>query len=200
MTMTKRRQMTPDDWTDETLQELPPIVRLTYLGLRMFADDEGRESATATRIRAALYPLDEDIDDATIDEHLLLLEDLGYLVLYTAGRRIVFSLTVWPRVDGAKASSYPPPPPRSVRTPSGSTPDSVAVVGEREEGEETGERGAREERGTASGPTREPRPFCSQHPDGTERPCGGCATARMRHELWVRAQREGSTPTFEDRG
>lgn len=195
MTMSKRRVMTPDDWNDETLQELPPMARLTYLGLRMFADDEGRESATAMRIRAALYPLDVDVTDDTIDEHLLLLERLGFLVLYDAGRRLVFSLTVWPRVDKAQPSSFPPPPPKR-RAQSGQDPDSIAVEGER--GAEEGSGAWEEPRGT-SGPDPEPSPFCSQHPDGTERPCGGCGTARKRHEMWARRQRERSTtPTFED--
>jgi DNA-binding transcriptional ArsR family regulator len=181
--------MTPEDWQDEDLGSLPLAVRFTYLGLKMFADDQGRESATAARIRAALYTLDETVTDETIDEHLVMLADAGLITLYVVGARTYFAIEEWPRVDQAKPSRIPEPP---IRTTSGSRPDDVAVVGEegREEREAPGEPGA------TSGSPLEPSPFCSKHPDGTEQPCGGCGTARKRHELWVRRQRQGP-PRFE---
>ncbi|MFL2002279.1 hypothetical protein [Microbacterium sp. A1-JK] len=185
--------MTPEDWQDEDLMSLPVPVRFTYLGLKMFADDQGRESATAARIKAALFTLDEAVTLQEIDEHLLVLDESGLIALYVVGPRTYFAISDWPRVDGAKPSRIPDPPP-TVRTSSGFDPDDVAVVGEgeREEGEVP--RG-----GAHSGSSPEPSPFCSQHPDGTEKPCGGCGTARKRHEIWARRERHSPTFTPEER-
>jgi hypothetical protein len=30
----------------------------------------------------------------------------------------------------------------------------------------------------------EPSPFCSRHPNGTEKPCGPCGSAKLRHGRW----------------
>lgn len=198
MTMTKRRQMTPDDWHDEDLQSLTTLERLTWFGLRMFADDEGRESANAARIAAALFPLDRSVTEDTIDTILLRFAELDLLVLYVVEGRTYFALRHWPRVDRPQDSRIPPPPPR-VATSSGSRPDPIAVEGEREERGES-ERGAESEARSRPDPDREPPYFCPQHPDGTTDSCGPCGTTRKRHEIWVRRQREEQrrTPTFED--
>lgn len=198
MTMTKRRQMTPTDWTDEDLQSLSPLERLAWFGLRMFADDEGRESANAARIRAALFPLDPAVTEDTIDTMLLRFAELELLVLYVVGRRTYFALLEWPRVDRAQESRIPPPP-QSVATGSRSGPDRIAVEGEREEREGSGARSAEGEARSRPHPDQEPSPFCSKHPDGTEAPCGGCGTARKRHEMFHRAKRATLPgPRFED--
>lgn len=33
-----------------------------------------------------------------------------------------------------------------------------------------------------------PSPFCSKHPKGTEKPCGPCGTAKLRHAAWVKSR------------
>lgn len=197
MTMTKRRHMTPNDWHDEDLQSMPTLHRLTWFGLRMFADDEGRESANAARIAAALFPLDRSVTEDTIDTLLLEFEALGLLVLYVVQGRTYFALRHWPRVDRPQDSRIPPPPP--VSTGSGSSRDPISVEGEREERGESGVRSAEGEDRSRSDPDQEPSPFCSKHPEGTEQPCGGCGTARKRHEMWSRGKRATlRTPQFED--
>lgn len=195
MTMTKRRQMTPTDWNDEDLQSMSPLERLTWFGLRMFADDEGRESANAARIRAALFPLDPTVTEDTIDETLLRFADLDLLVLYVVGGRTYFALLEWPRVDRPQESRIPAPP---VSTRSGSSPDPIAVEESREGRGESAESEEREDR-SGSSPDQEPSPFCSKHPDGTEKPCGPCGTARKRHEMALRGRRTTlRAPRFED--
>lgn len=211
MSVTRRqRSVPPSMFSDEALMELPPEVRLTGLGLRFYADDEGRGSANPVLIKASLWPLDEMISLTLIEEHLVDLEDAGYIRLYTHGGRTYLALDEWPSTDRGQPSRLPaPPPPDEAPLASGSrisrevlargSGDPLAVVEERREGEGGGGRevaaggggGPREE--PARLPTGEPSPFCSKHPSGTERPCGGCATARTKHKMWLRDQSDYET-------
>lgn len=34
----------------------------------------------------------------------------------------------------------------------------------------------------------EPSPFCSRHPTGTDKPCGPCGTAKLRHQRWEKRE------------
>ena len=181
MAMTRRRALTPEGFSRDELLSLPPAVRLTEIGLRLYADDHGRERVNQRLMLARLYPLNEDMSESTIDEHLLLLDDAGAIALYGAGSDTFFAMTDWPKVDRPNDSRVPPPPSRSDR-------DSFANdswrgrgrEGERErefEGDERGHPGTDRE----SGP---PDPFCPSHPDGTDDPCRPCGVRRLRRKKW----------------
>jgi hypothetical protein len=194
-------------FTDETLMGLPAKVRLTGVGLRFAADDEGRASATAAVLRGLLWPLDPDMTDDLMDEHLLALADAGYIVLYAVEGRTYLVLADWPAVDRPRPSRLPAPPPReSLASLSRHPREDFAVVGgggrqeeaaQRAEGEEArrAEAGAAGEGAAGGGADatrdlREPSPFCRRHPDGSERPCGPCGSARKRHDFWLRDQHQ----------
>ncbi|GAB2613676.1 hypothetical protein [Pseudactinotalea suaedae] len=195
-------------FSDEALMELPPAVRLTGLGLRFYADDEGRGSANPTLIKASLWPLDQDTSETDIEEHLVALEDAGYIHLYSVDGRTYIALDEWPATDRGAASRLPPPPdppdPPALASPSRGPREVLAVV-EEGEGREGG--GAGEEAPGGGGgpreaparlPTGEPSPFCSKHqPYGTERPCGGCAAARTKHRMWLRDQTDDATTDLD---
>jgi len=199
MGMTRMRTLHPQMFHNEELMSLPVDVRWTALGLLLYADDNGRESATAVRIRSAVWPMDVHITDATIEEHLLILDEADYLDLYQVGKRTYFALKRWQRVDRPTVSTIPEPP---------AQPDSRAaresfVAGERgREGEGEGERDERSEGGEEkSRPTPEgtpPSPFCRAHPVGRDGPCRNCGTARLRHNLWLKGQLPSSTPHFRE--
>ncbi|WP_336647555.1 hypothetical protein [Microbacterium sp. MMO-10] len=195
MAMTRRRVVTPDGFSRDEMLSLPPAVRLTEIGLRLYADDHGREKVNQRLMLARLYPLDQDMSESTIDEHLLLLDEAGAIVVYDAHGETFFALRDWPKVDRPQDSRFPSPPSRSVR-------DSF-VAGERERGRE-GEREWEDEGGNArtdreDGP---PDPFCHRHPDGAPPgvPCRDCGTARLRHEKYNREQMRAarSSIRFED--
>jgi hypothetical protein len=188
-------------FTEESLLELDPDVRLTGIGLRFYVDDHGRGSARLILIKSNLWPLHPQITEDVLLEHLVILEDVGYIQLYDGqDGRSYLRIVEWPKVDRPDDSYLPAPPPLATR--SRAARESLAVVG----GEESGGGGAvgrgHEEEAAAApgggGPAAltllrdeiEPSPFCSRHPTGTEVKCGGCATARKRHDLWQRAQEE----------
>lgn len=168
--------------------ELDPMIRLTGLGLRFYVDDEGRGSATPALIRSQLWPLESSMENRTIQQHLRVLAKLGYIELYSVNGRKLLAVLDWPAVDRGVRSSLPPPPSFDpFAKPSRTSRASFAVVG-------GGEGEGREAGPGAGGPSRtirddEPSPFCRKHqPAGTDNDCGGCASARKRHDLWLREQ------------
>ncbi len=177
MAMTRRRVVTPEGFSRDELLSLPPAIRLTEIGLRLYADDHGRERVNQRLMLARLYPMDREMTESDIDEHLLQLDDAGAIVVYDAAGETYFSLTDWPKVDRPQDSRHPSPPSRMNRE--------RFVAGERErEGE--WERESRDEGGYArtdrdSGP---PDPFCPAHPDGTDDPCRPCGVRRLRRKKW----------------
>ncbi len=189
MAMTRRRVVTPDGFSRDELLSLPPAVRLTEIGLRLYADDHGREKVNQRLMLARLYPLDEDMTESTIDEHLLMLDDAGAIAVYDAGGDTFFSVLDWPKVDRPADSRFPPPP---LANDSRTDRDRF-VAGERER-EREGERGWGDGRDHA-GTDREsgaPDPFCPAHPDGTDDPCRPCGVRRLRRKKWDDEQMENA--------
>lgn len=192
MAMTRRRYVTPETFGREDLLSLPPAVRLTEVGMRMYADDEGRERMTPALLRASLYPLNPEITDEAITDHLLQLDAAGCIVIYDASGRTYYAMTDWPTVDRPTRSKHPEPPAEPFANESRS-PREPFVAGERgREREGEGESGWEAAAGvSASRSPREddpPSPFCRAHPEGTEHPCRGCGTARLRHRQWTDQQ------------
>ncbi len=205
MPMNRQRWLPPDDFSSEELLSLPAPVRLTAAGLRLYADAAGRERVNARLIHAQLYPLDDAISPADIEDHLLLLADAGFLVLYRSPEgRDLFQIVRWPSTSHEPRSTFPEPDPTTFEKSVGRPPEDFTAVeregeSEESEGEERG--GARRARGRARGAGGEgetasndlpetddlpPSPFCSTHPKGTSKACRGCGTARLRLEDWQR--------------
>ncbi|WP_292698078.1 hypothetical protein, partial [Microbacterium sp. 69-10] len=72
-------------------------MRLTEILLRLYADDHGREKVNQRLMLARLYPMDEDMTESTIDEHLLMLDEAGAIVVYDAAGSTFFAVTEWPK-------------------------------------------------------------------------------------------------------
>lgn len=185
MGISRQRSVPPEIFTDEALAQLPPAVRFTAVGLRMHADDSGRENANTRLLWSSLYPLSTEVTEDDLTEHLLLLAYCAEIVLYTVGERTYYQMVDWPKVDHPKPSRLPQPPPDDLANASRADREEprepFAAVGEERAGEgaEPGEAPSRTDRDA-------PRsPFCPKHPEGTLTPCGPCGTARMQHEMDV---------------
>lgn len=177
MAMTRRRVVTPEGFSRDELLSLSPSVRLTEIGLRLYADDHGREKVNQRLMLARLYPMDESMTEQDIDEHLLQLDEIDAITLYDANGATFFSLTEWPKVDRPQDSRIPPPPSRMNRE---------RFVAEERESEREWEREGGSERDHArtdreDGP---PDPFCPAHPEGTDLPCRPCGVRRLRRRKY----------------
>lgn len=178
MSMAKRRTLHPGLWRNERLLELPIPVFLTAIGLHMYADDEGRASATSSLIKADLYPTRQEMTPAVIDEHLLQLDEAGVITLYTLDeRRTAYACTEWCKQNNP-ADSKIPPPPEGAATEYVDDTYSIPVEERESEGESEGAEGAR------YGSAVPPSPFCKAHPTGTAARCRNCGTARLRNRHW----------------
>ena len=221
MAVTNRlRSVPPSMASDEVLLELDPEIRLTGLLLRFYADDHGRASANPALVRSQLYPLSPEITNESVEWHLTLLEDVGYIRTYKDDKKkLLLQVVEWPSQDRAQPSRLPAPPPEDpstspdasrgprepLATSSRAAREDVAVVEKREEREKRGEsresesaeRGAGEEgeaarrRALLVGKP-EPSPFCTKHPEGTSKRCIPCGQARLLNGQWVKAQMEAA--------
>lgn len=186
MPMSRQRALPPDIFTDEDLIALPIEVRMTGVGLRLNADDQGRESTTTWMLRSAIWPGNPEISDDVLIDHLLQLDAAGYIGLYHHGGRTYYVLREWPSVSHAAPSKHPAPPADLFRNRSGTSPEEFSAW-ERE----------REGGGVSAGERPDgvpPSPFCRVHqPAGTEQDCRHCGTARLAHDQWLREHRAEGT-------
>lgn len=188
MPITRIRSVRPEFFDDETLLELPRDVRMTFLGLQAYADDYGREKSNSVIAKGAIWPLDEDITPEVMDQHMLQLEAAGFIELYTVAKRSYYQIvdwTDWQRVDRPSKSTRIPPPPEPSRAPREPLAEEGRGEGERERERGEGEREPSRASPHFDLPNEAPSPFCRNHPEGTDRPCRACGTARLRHEMFV---------------
>lgn len=112
--MARIRSIKPGFWTDEKLTQLSRDARLTFLGLiSAMADDAGRCKGDTRLVKAAVWPLDDDIDTADIRAHLEQLADTGRIVIYWHDRAEYIQIVNWKRhqrIDKPRPSEHPEPP------------------------------------------------------------------------------------------
>lgn len=85
--MARIRSIKPDAFRSDTLSQVPRGVRWTFAGLWTYLDDDGYGRDNVRLIKAALYPLDEDITVDTIADDLKQLEAIGSICRYEADGR-----------------------------------------------------------------------------------------------------------------
>lgn len=111
--MPRIRTVKPSFWTDEKLADLPRDVRLLFLGLiSAMADDEGRCKGNPRLVKAAVFPLDDDVTAAQVDEWLALLHAGERIQLYQANGERYVQIVKWgihQRIDKPHQSQLPPP-------------------------------------------------------------------------------------------
>lgn len=197
--MRRSRKIKPEFFTSEDVLALPRDVRLTFIGLWLYADDYGNERINSALLKASIWPLDDDITTSVLDEHLLMLADHQMLTLYAVDGRDYFHITNWDRhqrVDKPSASTIPLPP--DLEASRDSREGRASEGGERREGveRECGE-GAPgcDQVGSLGGGERvrprsalPPSPFCPRHPTGTDKACKPCGNARLAFKAWELAR------------
>lgn len=75
----RARGIKPGFWKNEDLAECSPYARLLYIGLWSMCDWEGRTEYRAKRIKAELFPYNDDID---MKSCFLELQERGFVVFY----------------------------------------------------------------------------------------------------------------------
>jgi hypothetical protein len=80
----RSRGVRPEFWKHEGLADVPREVRLFYIGLWGIADCEGKLEDRTRRIKAELFPYDDDISSETVGLWLALLHEKGFVIRYAA--------------------------------------------------------------------------------------------------------------------
>lgn len=195
---TRSRKISASDLRSPGYLRAPDEAKPTAIGLWLHTDVSGRRELVPELIAGDLYPGRAAID--LVVEHLLMLDESGFLTIYQSGGREWIALTTPLRADTRNAPpSECPDPPRDLSR------HVAAVGGARERAEErvraeVGERAgqwaewSREQERTARPPAmplllQAPPIGCPDHPNGRYEDCGPCGTARRRHDRWVVQQR-----------
>lgn len=198
---TRARTISAADLQEPSFLRAPDAAKATAIGLWVHTDVDGRRELVPELIAADLYPGRDAIE--LVIQHLLDLDECGFLTIYASGGREWIALSSPLRVDRrtARPSAAPEPPPRDMSR------HVAAVGGERARerararaSDEAGERATQwasweqeQERSTRT-PARPllldaPPIGCPDHPHGRFADCGPCGTARRRHDHWLAQRR-----------
>ena len=156
--MARIRTIKPDAFTSESLSQVPRGIRWTFAGLWTYADDEGRARDDVRLIKAALYPLDDDVALATVADDLKQLEAVGCICRYEVAGRSYLHMPNWEhqKINRPTPAKTPACPKQEhfVSAQPDDTDDSLRDHGGLSE-DSVGERKGREGKGKES--TRAPR-------------------------------------------
>jgi hypothetical protein len=131
------RTIKPEFFHSETVHRLPLRARLTFIGLWCYCDDAGRAKDDARLVRAAVWPLDDEITVGDVAADLDALHAAGLVVRYEVDGRACLALPSFAehqRINRPSPSKFPAPHEGSVRTHGGLTEDSVRAHGGLSEG------------------------------------------------------------------
>jgi hypothetical protein len=153
--MARIRSVKPEMFTSTTVAGLPMPVRWTFVGLLTYADDQGRGRDEARLVKAAVWPLDDEMPWQRVAEHLDELERAGLICRYEADGKRLLHVSGWsehqaishpakPKLPECPKASHRVPP-DGHRKPSGESPEER---GETPLGKEQGR-----EQGTGKGST-----------------------------------------------
>ncbi len=111
--MARIRSIKPEFWKSETIAGLDMDVRLTFIGLWSYVDDNGVGRANERLITSELYPLDDPSESlARISRSLARLSAAGLVTIYeAAGKRWIY-VNSWEehqKVDKPNRARYPTP-------------------------------------------------------------------------------------------
>ena len=193
--MARIRTIKPDAFMSDSLSRVPRGVRWTFAGLWTYLDDEGRGRDDVRLIKAALYPLDDDVALSTLTEDLKHLESVGCICRYEVDGKAFIHAPNWEdhqRVSHPTASKLP----RCTRhdpEPFGNPPEEFVKPPEtlrpERKGKEQGKEGkGTRERATSSDPLFDE--FWTAYPRKTDK-----ANAR---KAWVKAAKKADPQSIID--
>lgn len=111
--MARIRSIKPDFWTDERVAAWPIGVRLTWIGLWTYVDDNGVGVYNDRLIMATLYPMDDPREALTrIRDSLAMLSRERRVVLYETDGKCLLWIVNWKRhqrVENPRKHRYPQP-------------------------------------------------------------------------------------------
>lgn len=195
-TRSVQRKITHADLQFAGYLRAPHHSKPTALGLWVHTDGLGRRELVPELIAAAIYPGEAATE--RVIEHLLMLDECGFLTIYQAQGAEWIELRRPLRVDQRLAASECPEPIREHSRTFAAVGGAGERARERVERERveraagwSGWEGAQERLADPMRPMLLDAPplGCPDHPSGSFADCGPCGTARRRHDRWVAQER-----------
>lgn len=93
--MARIRTIKPDAFTSDSLAHVPRGVRWTFAGIWTYVDDAGRGRDDVRLIKAALYPLDDEVSLTVLADDLDQLVKVGCLCRYEVDGRSYLHIPGW---------------------------------------------------------------------------------------------------------
>ena len=93
--MARKRMVSPDLLTSESLASLPIPTRYAFVALWMYVDDHGRGKDNPALIRAHTWPLDDDMSTEAVENQIAELEDAGSVCRYTVEGAALLHIPAW---------------------------------------------------------------------------------------------------------
>lgn len=199
-----QRKISAEDLQFPGYLRAPMSAKPTAIGLWLHTDGLGRREVVPELLAAAIYPGEAATE--LIINHLLMLDESGFLDFYQDDRTEYLVLRRPLRVDARLAwSNCPDPPVRESSRTFAAVGGARVRAGERVRAEQA-ERASEwaqwaDERESKPQPPRRPLLLdappigCPDHPFGRFKDCGPCGTARRRHDRWVQEARYGEQMT-----
>jgi DnaT-like ssDNA binding protein len=110
--MPRMRSIKPEFWADQDLTRLPREVRLLYVALWNFADEQARLQGDPRLVKSWCFPLDDDVTAAVVDDWLNVLVLYGKVVRYSVEGSLYLHLPKLPshqKLDPRLESRLPAP-------------------------------------------------------------------------------------------
>lgn len=93
--MARMRIIKPEFWTSDQVMELSRDARLAFIGLWNFCDDAGIHSANAKRLKAEVFPCDDDLSSAGVRALVDEMIKHGLVLEYEAIGEMYWQVTGW---------------------------------------------------------------------------------------------------------
>lgn len=106
--MARIRTVKPEMFTSATVTSLSLPARWTFVGLLTYVDDEGRGRADARLVKAAIWPLEDDVTWRKVETYLDELCAAGVTCRYGQGLIHVVGFSEHQRVNRKTESKLPP--------------------------------------------------------------------------------------------
>lgn len=93
--MTRIRTISPDIYESESMASITGDQERTLHRLSMYCDDEGRCRYNPKLIKAAIYPLHDDVDADVVDKNVMGLVDAALVAICSEGCERYLQILEW---------------------------------------------------------------------------------------------------------
>lgn len=95
--MARKRNLSPEFWTDPKITKLSRDARLLFIGLISNANDYGKLRGTPSTIRSKIFPEDVEVSLETIEDWLNQMAALKLIIRYNIGGEPFVYILNWPK-------------------------------------------------------------------------------------------------------